>query len=170
MITLYHGTNEPFDVPDPNRGRRGTDFGQGFYLTPDFVSAANIAGLSVVRAGFGRKVVMCYEFDEDRAVSLGLNRRHYPMLDEEWMSFVIANRMGNRMASDHNIDRLYDVVDGLVADDKIVTLLRRYQVGELTQADILNVLRRRPWRTVQYSFHTRKAIMCLCRKEVKYVS
>ena len=34
MITLYHGTNEPFDAPDPNRGRRGTDFGQGFYLTP----------------------------------------------------------------------------------------------------------------------------------------
>ena len=46
MITLYHDTNEPFDVPDPNRGRRGTDFGQGFYLTPDFVSAANIAGLT----------------------------------------------------------------------------------------------------------------------------
>lgn len=32
MITLYHGSNELFDVPDPRRGRRGTDFGQGFYL------------------------------------------------------------------------------------------------------------------------------------------
>ena len=40
MITLYHGTNEPFDAPDPNRGRRGTDFGQGFYLTPDVLSDA----------------------------------------------------------------------------------------------------------------------------------
>ena len=48
------------------------------------------------------------------------------------MAFVIANRIGDRTASDHNIDRLYDVVDGLVADDKIVTLLRRYQMGELT--------------------------------------
>ena len=136
MITLYHGTNEPFDAPDPNRGRRGTDFGQGFYLTPDFDSAANIAGLSVARAGFGRKVVMCYEFDEDRAVALGLSRRRFPSLGEDWMAFVIANRMGDRTASDHNIDRLYDVVDGLVADDKIVTLLRRYQMGELTQGDI----------------------------------
>ena len=170
MITLYHGTNEPFDAPDPNRGRRGTDFGQGFYLTPDFDSAVNIAGLSVVRAGFGRKVVMRYEFDEDRAVALGLSRRRFPSLDEEWMAFVIANRMGDRTASDHNIDRLYDVVDGFVADDKIVTLLRRYQMGELTQGDILKILQQRPWRTTQYSFHTRKAIMCLCRKEVKYVS
>ena len=32
------------------------------------------------------------------------------------------------------------------------------------------ILRQRPWRTVQYSFHTRKAVMCLCRKEVVYVS
>ena len=169
MITLYHGTNEPFDAPDPNRGRRGTDFGQGFYLTPDFDSAANIAGLSVVRAGIGRKVVMSYDFDEDRAEVLGLNRRRFPLLDAEWMAFVIANRMGDRAASDHNIDRLYDVVDGLVADDKIVTLLRRYQMGELTQEDILKILQQRPWRTVQYSFHSRKAIMCLYRREVVFV-
>ena len=70
---------------------------------------------------------------------------------------------------DHNIDRLYDVVDGLVADDKIVTLLRRYPMGELTQDDILKILQQRPWRTVQYSFHRRKAIMCLFCKEVMYV-
>ena len=31
-------------------------------------------------------------------------------------------------------------------------------------------IKQRPWRTVQYSFHTRKAVMCLCRKEVVYVS
>ena len=169
MITLYHGTNESFDTPDPNRGRRGTDFGQGFYLTPDFDSAVNIAGLSVVRAGIGRKVVMRYDFDEDKAEVLGLNRRRFPSLDEEWMAFIIANRMGDRKASDHNIDRLYDVVDGLVADDKIVTLLRRYQMGELTQGDILKILQQRPWRTAQYSFHSRKAIMCLYRREVVYV-
>lgn len=169
MITLYHGTNEPFDVPDPNRGRRGTDFGQGFYLTPDFDSAANIAGLSVIRSGCGRKIVLSYDFDEARAIELGLRRRHFGALDAEWMTFVIANRMADRTAADHNLDRLYDVVDGLVADDKIVTLLRRHQRGELTQDDILGILRQRPWRTVQYSFHSRKAIMCLCRREVIYV-
>ncbi len=169
MITLYHGTNEPFDVPDPNRGRRGTDFGQGFYLTPDFDSAASIAGLSVVRSGRGRKVVLCYDFDEDRAVELGLRRRRFEALDVEWMAFVMANRMSDRTAADHNIDRLYDVVDGLVADDRIMTLLRRYQRGELSKDDILGILRQRPWRTVQYSFHSRKAVMCLLRRKVIYV-
>mgnify|MGYP002679726702 CR=1 FL=1 len=168
MITLYHGSNELFDVPDPSRGRRGTD-GQGFYLTPDFDSAAGVAGLSVMRSGCGRKIVLCYDFDEDRAIELGLRRRSFGALDAEWMSFIIANRMADRTAEDHNVDCLYDVVDGLVADDKIVMLLRRYQRGELTQDDILGILRQRPWRTVQYSFHSRKAIMCLSRKEVVYV-
>lgn len=169
MTTLYHGTNEPFDIPDPSRGRRGTDFGQGFYLTPDFDSAASIAGLSVARSGYGRKVVLCYDFDEGRAIELGLKRRSFETLDAKWMAFIIANRMADRTAADHNIDRLYDVVDGLVADDRIVTLLRRYQRGELTQNEILGILRQRPWRTIQYSFHSRKAVMCLCLREVIYV-
>jgi len=170
MIVLYHGTNETFDTPDPNRGRKGTDFGQGFYLTPDFDSAANIAELSVARAGTGRKTILAYEFDESMAVSLGLNRRNFSALDAEWMAFVIANRIGDRKAADHNVDHLYDVVSGLVADDRIVALLRRYQRGELTQEDILKILQQRPWRTMQYSFHSRKAIMCLRFKEVCYVS
>ena len=36
MIYLYHGTDVEFDRPDPTRGRKGTDFGQGFYLTRRF--------------------------------------------------------------------------------------------------------------------------------------
>ena len=35
MICLYHGTNVVFDLIDPLKGRRGTDFGRGFYLTPN---------------------------------------------------------------------------------------------------------------------------------------
>ena len=38
MIYLYHGTDVEFDTPIPERGRRGTDFGQGFYLAPHLVS------------------------------------------------------------------------------------------------------------------------------------
>ena len=169
MITLYHGTNEAFPVPDPSRGRRGTDFGQGFYLTPDLQSASNIAGLSVSRSGVGRKTILKYAFNDELADQLRLKVRRFNDLDAQWMSFVIANRQGDRSAPDHNIDRLYDIVSGLVADDKIVTLLRRYQHGELTQDEILGILRQRPWRTIQYSFHTPKAVMCLQRQEVLHV-
>ena len=43
MIYLYHGTDLEFDTPIPERGRKGTDFGQGFYLTPHLESAVNMA-------------------------------------------------------------------------------------------------------------------------------
>ena len=45
MICLYHGTNVVFDLIDPLKGRRGTDFGQGFYLTPNAESAMRMVAL-----------------------------------------------------------------------------------------------------------------------------
>ena len=43
MIHLFHGTNVVFNAIDPLKGRRGTDFGQGFYLTPNLESAKRMA-------------------------------------------------------------------------------------------------------------------------------
>ena len=33
MTTLYHGSNMEIEEIDLKRGRKGKDFGQGFYLT-----------------------------------------------------------------------------------------------------------------------------------------
>ena len=41
MIYLYHGTDTEIIVPLHDKGRKGTDFGQGFYLTPNLESAVN---------------------------------------------------------------------------------------------------------------------------------
>lgn len=35
MKLLYHGSNGPIDKVNLQRGRRGKDFGQGFYLSDD---------------------------------------------------------------------------------------------------------------------------------------
>lgn len=42
-MNLYHGTNLDFDVIDLSVGHRYEDFGQGFYLTPDKVTAERMA-------------------------------------------------------------------------------------------------------------------------------
>ena len=39
MIKLYHGSNVRIDEIDLKRGRRGKDFGQGFYLSADMEQA-----------------------------------------------------------------------------------------------------------------------------------
>jgi len=43
MITLYHGSNMAFSVPDLSVGRQGMDFGKGFYLTPAIPSSMGMS-------------------------------------------------------------------------------------------------------------------------------
>ena len=68
MIHLFHGTNVVFDVVDPLKGRRGTDFGQGFYLTPNQESAKRMAQRVATRKG-GGAVVMHYVLCEERGLT-----------------------------------------------------------------------------------------------------
>ena len=58
-MILYHGTNCDVRKPDPRKGHRGTDFGQGFYLTPDMM-------LSIMKDRPWR--VMQYSFHTARSV------------------------------------------------------------------------------------------------------
>ena len=91
--------------------------------------------------------------------------RRFEEMDMDWVSFVIANRNFERSALDHNLDSLYDIVVGFVADDKIRALMRGYRLGLTTSKHILKVLKTRKWRVVQYSFHTKRAVKFLKFKE-----
>lgn len=166
MMTLYHGSNCEVRNPSPTKGRRGTDFGQGFYLTPDMDSARAMASVVTAREGIGRSTINVYQFDEDLSVSLGLNIQRFDQMDLDWMSFVIANRNFERQAPNHNIDGLYDIVVGCIADDKIANLMRLYRQELITIDKMLEVLKSKPWRVLQYSFHSRVALKCLTLEEV----
>ena len=166
MITLYHGSNCTVAKPVPGKGRRGTDFGQGFYLTPDMDSARSMAALVTEREGCGKRTINVFEFDLDAAVGAGLKIRRFDAQDAEWMSFVLANRCFDRSAPDHNIDRLYDVVVGLIADDKIRNLLRLYRNGLMSLEGVLKAMQGGPWRVVQYSFHSARSVRFLKLREV----
>jgi len=166
MITLYHGSNCDVTKPVPTMGRRGTDFGQGFYLTPDMDSARSMASLVVERQGNGAKTISVFDFDVDAASTAGMSIRRFESMDFEWMSFVLANRCFDRSAPDHNIDKLYDIVMGFIADDKIRNLTRLYREGLMNSDDVLRAMRNASWRVVQYSFHTKRATRFLKLKEV----
>ena len=57
MITLYHGSNTAFSVPDLSVGRQGMDFGKGFYLTPNSGTAQKMAERVTRIRG---RAIMCY--------------------------------------------------------------------------------------------------------------
>ena len=166
MITLYHGSNCDVTKPIPMKGRRGTDFGQGFYLTPDMDSARSMASLVTRRQGDGIKTISVFEFDIDAASIAGLAIRQFESMDADWMSFVLANRCFDRSAPDHNIDQLYDVVIGFIADDKIRNMIRLYRSGLMKQDDVLKTMQEAPWRVVQYSFHTPRSTRFLTLREI----
>ena len=169
MIYLYHGTDRAFDIPIPERGRRGTDFGQGFYLTPHLESAVNMAHRVARRKNASESVVMCYSLDENQLVSAGLRIRSFLNIEPGWLRFVVANRYFVQDAPDHNIDKRWDVVHGFIADDRIVQLLDGLMKGSTSEEDVLKTLRASRFKSIQYSFHSAAAISLLKRIEVKHV-
>ena len=169
MIYLYHGTDTEFETPTPERGRRGTDFGQGFYLTPHLESAVNMAHRVARRKNSLESVVMCYSLDEKQLVSAGLRIRSFLNIEPEWLHFVVANRYFLQDDPDHNIDKRWDVVHGFIADDRIVQLLDGLMKGTTAEEDVHKTLRASRFKSVQYSFHSVAAVSLLKRIEVKHV-
>ena len=169
MIYLFHGTDREFDIPIPEHGRSGTDFGQGFYLTPHLESAVNMAHRVARRKNVPESVVMCYSLDENQLVSAGLRIRSFLNIEPGWLRFVVANRYSLQNAPDHNIDRRWDVVHGFIADDRIVQLLDGLMKGSTSEEDVLKTLRASRFKSIQYSFHSAAAISLLKRIEVKHV-
>lgn len=43
MIRLHHGSNVEIDAIDLSRSKKGKDFGQGFYLNPNYNQALEMA-------------------------------------------------------------------------------------------------------------------------------
>ena len=169
MIYLYHGTDADIDIPDPGRGRKGTDFGQGFYLTPDFDSATKMAHRVARRKNVSNSVVICYALDENRLASAGLHVRSFLNIEASWLRFIVANRYLLADAPDHNLAARWDVVQGFIADDRIVQLLDALVRGAATEEDVLKALRTARFKAVQYSFHTCAAVSLLDKIEVKHV-
>ena len=171
MIYLYHGTDTEFDIPVPDRGRKGTDFGQGFYLTPDFTSAVNMAHRVARRKNAFESVVMCYALDENQLASAVLHVRSFTRIESAWLRFVVANRYFQQDAPDHNLDKRWDIVHGYIADDRIVRLLDALVKGKgtTTEESVLQTLLASQFKSVQYSFHSAEAISLLKRTEVRHV-
>ena len=169
MIYLYHGTDVEFDSPIPARGRKGTDFGQGFYLTPDIVSATNMAHRVARRRNSTESVVLCYSLDENQLASAGLRVRSFTNIESGWLRFVVANRYFQQSAPDHNLDNRWDLVHGYIADDRIVKLLDALVKGTATESDVLKTLIASRFKSVQYSFHTEAAVSLLKKVEVRHV-
>lgn len=112
-MKLYHGTNRAFDEIDLLMSKPNKDFGCGFYLSPDYEQALNMARIKTEQQQEGEPIVMAYEVDETEMQKLQM--LCFEEYNEKWAEFILANRNNKTGDPVHQ----YDVVVGPIADDRV---------------------------------------------------
>lgn len=156
-MKLYHGTNIVFDKIDLRKSKPNKDFGQGFYLSPDYGQALNMAKIKMEQQQEGEPVVMEFEVEEEN-----MNDLHTLVFDdysEQWAEFILANRNNSTGAPVHD----YDIVIGPIANDRIGVQLWKYENQLIDMSTLVSKLKYMKGLTVQYFFGTEKALVILKR-------
>lgn len=130
---VYHGGTEIVMQPLVDVGRSNLDFGPGFYVTDIRDQAANWAlKMADIR---GALPILCnYKLLKTELIANSRYKRfeHY---DREWLDFICACRQ----QADMEIS--YDVIEGGIADDRVVNSVRMYINGYISADETLRRLR-----------------------------
>ena len=153
-MKLYHGSNVEIEYVDLSRGRRGKDFGKGFYANPDYMQAVEFCSNVVRREGSGIPTVTSFEFDESALERLNVKR--FEGYSKEWAEFILMNRNNISDKPAHD----FDIVIGPIADDGVGTQIRRLSRGFITFDAFLEELKYSKF-SIQYFFGTEEAIKYL---------
>lgn len=153
-MKLYHGSNVEIESIDLARGRRGKDFGKGFYANPDYMQAVEFCSSVIRREGVGIPTVTSFDFDESALNVLNVTR--FDGYSKEWAEFILLNRNNTSDVPAHD----YDIVVGPIADDGVGTQIRRLSRGFITFDAFLEELKYSKV-SIQYFFGTEEAIKYL---------
>lgn len=156
-MTLYHGTNMDFETIDLMKSKPNKDFGKGFYLSPAYDQALNMAQIKTEQLQDGAPVVMEYEIDENAMNTLNILR--FNEYSEEWAKFILANRRNDTDSPIHN----YDIVVGPIANDRVGVQLWKFENQLIDLPTLVNKLKYMKGITIQYFFGTSKALSLLTR-------
>jgi len=136
MITLFHGSYISVDSPLVKLGRKRVDFGQGFYLTKLRDQAQSWAETIAERRGRGfLPILSSYTFDFDSVKAEGYRIKVFESYNLEWLHYVIDCRHGGELQN------LYDIVEGGVANDNVIDTVEDYENGVITAEQALGQLK-----------------------------
>lgn len=136
MITLFHGSYTPVQVPLVKLGRKKVDFGQGFYLTNLRTQAESWAKTIAERKGRNAQpTVSAFSFDYDAVKSGEYRIKTFESYNLEWLEYVVDCRKGGME------QQQYDVVEGGVANDNVIDTVEDYENGIITAEQALGQLR-----------------------------
>lgn len=143
---LYHGSTVVVERPLVSIGRKDLDFGPGFYLTPLFEQASKWAvRIKTIRRA-EQAVVNIYE----SSLPEGYNVKSFEAYDKEWLDFIVDSRAGKQPWKG------FDIVEGGVADDRVIDAVEAYING---YADVERTLR-------QLVYHKPNHQVCILNQEI----
>ena len=143
---LYHGSNAIVEQPLVDIGRKDLDFGPGFYLTPLFEQASKWAvRIKTIRRA-GQAIVNIYGFTQPQNSKI----KRFDAYNKEWLDFIVDSRAGKQPWKD------YDIIEGGVADDRVIDAVEAYING---YADVEHTLR-------QLVYHKPNYQICILSQEV----
>ena len=147
-MKVYHGSISIIDRPIANAGRDRLDFGKGFYVT-DIQSQAEIWAQRMSRIKNMPGIINVYELDIEEVKRVS-SYKHFEHYDNEWLQYIVANRTGNTA-----IEK-YDVIEGGVANDRVIDTVEAYIANLMTLETALKELSR----------HQPNNQFCICNQAV----
>lgn len=145
-LTLYHGSTLIVEHPLVNIGRKDLDFGPGFYLTPLYEQAFKWANRIKAIRNSEYAIVNTYNF----SYPTDCNIKRFDAYDKEWLDFIVDSRAGRQPWIG------YDIIEGGVADDRVIDAVEAYING---YADVEHTLR-------QLVYHKPNYQICLLNQEM----
>lgn len=135
-MKVYHGSYIKIEQIDLTQCRPNRDFGRGFYVTKFLQHAQNWSN-TIGRRYNAQGVVSEFEYVESAFVRSICKIKQFEDYNEEWLDFVVMNRVTNNSEPAHD----YDIIEGPVADDKVQNRIRKYLNGEVSKKDFLEELK-----------------------------
>ena len=142
MLTVYHGSYLPVQIPEIRKGHYTKDFGTGFYCTIIKEQAQRWA------KRYSSKIVSIY----DVRLNTELNIKEFKEMSEEWLDFIISCRSGK--------SHKYDIVIGAMANDQVYNYISDYMEGVINREQFW-VLAKFKYPTHRINFCTEEALKCL---------
>ena len=143
---LYHGSTVVVEKPIVSIGRKDLDFGPGFYLTNLYDQASRWAKRIQMIRNADHAVIHTYKYDEP----VNCNVLKFDAYNREWLDFMVDSRRGKQPWSG------YDIIEGGVADDRVIDAVEAYING---YADVEHTLR-------QLAYHKPNYQICILSQEI----
>lgn len=124
MLTVYHGSTIQIEFPIAQAGRENLDFGRGFYVT-DIREQAERWAVRIGRQLQGVPILNIYQLDIE-LIEKKYRYLKFDNYDKAWLDFIVGSRKGEKPWA------AYDIVEGGVANDRVVDTVEGYMNGMMT--------------------------------------